>query len=215
MARKIYAWLDAVESSDLNHITKHVLHVLSRYFYRDDSTVFPTHETLSKKCGISKSSIIRAIKEAEDRGFIRKDKKWKMNVYVFVSMEETSGVTQTLDNAHQVSHRHLSGVTQTLDQVSHRHPNNINRNIERSSSNDHRFFFKEIWEEDKATGHPFANGLCELAEDRGFIGFQPTSEVDKFVKYNTENKGARLRLTRDGWRDKFKDWINNERKESL
>jgi hypothetical protein len=67
-----YQWQDAIrQPCGLRPTTRHVLLVLSFYMREDGLGAYPSIETLRFRTGVSRRTVIRALRDAQKGGFLR------------------------------------------------------------------------------------------------------------------------------------------------
>lgn len=83
----VFVWEDAVfEDKELSSKTKLVLVALRRYAAMDGSSCFPSISRLAQDCSLSRSSVKRGLREAQERGYVaiherRQGKELSSNLY--------------------------------------------------------------------------------------------------------------------------------------
>lgn len=78
--KKEWFWLEnaLVDREDLSVYEKMIYIILARYS-NEESFCFPSHKTISKKCGCSESQVKKVIKNLEDKQLIKKENRSKLN----------------------------------------------------------------------------------------------------------------------------------------
>ena len=98
---------------EVRGFTKFVLCTLADYAGMKNKPPFPSYETLAAKCGISRSSVIRALSELEKAKLVTKEKRFnKSNIY-HLNMGSHSDTGESHVDTTEVPHRDSGGITQT------------------------------------------------------------------------------------------------------
>lgn len=66
----LFAWRDAILTSDLPATTRHVLLTLSTHMNRDGGSAFPSTRTLAQETGLSRRTVEGHLRAAEAKGWI-------------------------------------------------------------------------------------------------------------------------------------------------
>lgn len=104
MVGAIWAWERRVQKSALRRLTKLVLYNLA-FYMADDGRCFPSIVQQMEDCGMSNRSVIDALNEAVEAGFLAKVKgdltgqNWSRNEYFAVFPEEEKAVKSTTEGS--------------------------------------------------------------------------------------------------------------------
>lgn len=71
---KVWSWRDAIRMGDLEPTTKLVLYTISVYMNELGSGAFPSYGTLATDCQLKKNTVMKHVKIAVEKGFLRKEK---------------------------------------------------------------------------------------------------------------------------------------------
>lgn len=98
---------------DVRGLTKFVLCTLADYAGMKNKPPFPSYETLAAKCGISRSSVIRALSKLEEAKLVTKEKRFnKSNIY-HLNMGSHADTGESHADTTEVPHRDSGSTTQT------------------------------------------------------------------------------------------------------
>ena len=103
-----WAWEQNVKG-----LSKLVLLGLADYSGTKNKAAFPSNETLAKKCGISRSTVIRAIKDLVKAGLVTKEKRPNSSNFYHLNLKYLSDTEEVHSDTSIVSEEHLGGITET------------------------------------------------------------------------------------------------------
>jgi len=103
-----WAWEQNVKG-----FSKFVLLGLADYCGTKNKAAFPSIETLAKKCGISRSTVIRAIKDLVKAGLVTKEKRPNSSNLYHLNVKYLSDTEEAHSDTSIVSEEHLGGITET------------------------------------------------------------------------------------------------------
>ena len=94
-------------------LSKLVLLGLADYSGTKNKAAFPSFETLAKKCGISRSTIVRAIKDLVKAGLVTKENRPNSSNLYHLNLKYLSDTEEAHSDTSTVSEEHHGGITET------------------------------------------------------------------------------------------------------
>ena len=90
-----------------------VLLALADYACMKNKPPFPSYETLATKCGISRSSVIRALSKLEKAKLVTKEKRFNKSNLYHLNMGSHTDTGESHTDTTEVPHRDSGSPTQT------------------------------------------------------------------------------------------------------
>ena len=103
-----WAWEQNVKG-----LSKLVLLGLADYSGTKNKAAWPSFETLAKKCGISRSTIVRAIKDLVKAGLVTKENRPNSSNLYHLNLKYLSDTEEAHSDTSTVSEEHHGGITET------------------------------------------------------------------------------------------------------